>query len=77
MRHRKTGSLSPRNQAAASVCEAFGPVIGKGHGRVFLPRGARFVFPAFPERTQSAGTDSGQLETEGKHTEIRTDTNDK
>lgn len=76
MRHRKR-ALCHRAIRPRRLCEAFGPVIEKGHGRVFLPRGARFVFPAFPERTQSAGANSGQLETEGKHIEIHTDTNDK
>lgn len=43
--------------------EAFGPVIEKGHGHVFLSPGEKgLLFLSFSERMPSAGTNGGQLE---------------
>lgn len=52
-------SFWPCNQPSAQSLK-------KGHRCVFLPRRARLAFPAFPQRMQSAGTNSGQEELEGK-----------
>lgn len=53
-------------------------VTEKGHGCVFLPRGERFAFPAFPERAQSADTGGEREEKEGGGgTAVHTDGNEK
>lgn len=43
----------------------------------FFPGEQGLFFLLFPNARKSAGTNSGQLETEGKQIEIHTDTNDK